>query len=184
MGVMGRYTTYTGGNASDAHKLLAKIFPASAAYPTMQALQGAIPAGNEAAGQAVIQKNATANVDATGVGGLQPTNGFQQGDLGMFPTGVQRGYGNSPDVTKVKWNNPGDPANPYAPDITSPGPGKTDGKDKSVDPGISIVDLQEFSTTEDAAGEDLRVPAADGPAIYGNNTIGSPQKLGDSGGNV
>jgi len=97
---------------------------------------------------------------------------------------VQRGYGNSPDVTKVKWTNPGDPANPYAPDITSPGPGLTDGKDKSVDPKIAIADLQEFSTTEDSAGQDLRVPAADGPAIYSNNTIGAPQVLGNSGGNV
>lgn len=184
MGVLGRYTTYVGGVATDAHKLLAKLFPASAAYPTMQAMQGDLPAGNEAAAQAVIQKNATANVDATGVGGLRPANGLQQGDLGMFPTGVQSGYGGSPDVATVKWQNAGDPANPYAPDITSPGPGKTDGKDKNVDPKISIQDLQEFSTTEDTAGQDLRDPSADGPAIYGNNTIGSPQKLGDSGGNV
>lgn len=184
MGVLGRYTTYAGGVASDAHKLLAKLFPADANYPTMQALQGAVPAGNEAAAQVVIQKNATANVDAAGVGGLRPANGVQQGDLGMFPTGVLSGYGGSPDVTTVKWINAGDPANPYAPDITSPGPGKTDGKDKNVDPMISIADLQEFSTTMDPGGENLRVPSNDGPAIYANNTIGSPQKLGDSGGNV
>jgi len=184
MGVLGRYTTYVGGSASDAHKLLSKLFPASAAYPTMQALQGDLPAGNEAAAQKVIQANATAKVDSTGVGGLQPSDGVQQGDLGMFPTGVPLGFGASPDVTTVKWQNPGDPANPYAPDITSPGPGLTDGKDKNVDPKISVQDLQEFSTTEDTAGQDLRVPAADGPAIYSNNTIGSAQKLGDSGGNV
>lgn len=184
MGVMGRYTTYVGGSASDSHALLGKIFPASADYPTAQALQKAIPAGNEAAAQAVIQKNATANVDAMGVGGMQPANGVQQGDLGMFPNGVLRGYGGSPDVTKVKWTNAGDPANPYAPDITSPGPGKTDGKDKSSDPKISIADLQEFTTTQDPSGENLRVPAEDAPAIYSNNFIGSPQKMGDSGGNV
>ncbi len=184
MGVLGRYTTYVGGVATDAHKLLAKLFPADASYPTMQAMQGALPAGNEAAAQAIVQKNATANVDASGVGGLRPANGVQQGDLGMFPTGVLSGYGGSPDVSAVKWQNAGDPANPYAPDITSPGPGKTGGKDKNVDPKISIADLQEFSTTEDPEGQGLRVPADVGPAIYANNTIGSPQKTGDSGGNV
>lgn len=184
MGLMGRYTTYVGGAPSDAHKLLGKVFPASADYPTIQALQAAIPAGNETAAQAVIQQNATANVDAAGVGGIQPTNGFQQGDLGMFPTGVQRGYGDSPDVTTVKWANPGDPANPYAPDITSPGPGKTEGLDKASDPQITIAQLQEQSTTSDPSGQNLRVPVQSAPLIYGNNTIGQPQKLGDSGAGV
>lgn len=184
MALMGRYTTYVGGAASDAHKLLGKLFPASADYPTVQALQGALPSGDEAAAQAVIQANATANVDGAGVGGIQPANGFQKGDLGMFPTGVQRGYGDSPDVTTVKWTNAGDPANPYAPDITSPGPGKTDGKDKDVDPGISIADIQEFSTTQDPGGENLRNPSIDAAAIYGNNFIGQPQVPGDSGANV
>lgn len=184
MGLMGRYTTYAGGAASDAHALLAKLFPGSAEYPTVQTLQGAIPAGNESAAQTVIKKNATADVDAEGVGGLHPTNGFQQGDLGMFPQGVQRGYGGSPDVTKVKWDGPGGPANPYAPDITSPGPGKTEGSDKSVDPKISIADLQEFSTTSDPSGQNLRVPSHDATLIYANTSIGVPQVPGDSGANV
>ncbi len=185
MSLMGRYTTYAGGFASDSHKLLSRLFPASADYPTAKALQEAAASGDEVAAQVVIQANATANVDpATGIGGIQPANGFQKGDMGMFPTGVQRGYGDSPDVTTVKWNVAGDPANPYAPDITSPGPGKTDGKDKDVDPGISIADIQEFSTTQDPAGENLRNPTIDAAAIYGNNFIGQPQIPGDSGANV
>jgi hypothetical protein len=175
MGLLGKYTTYVGGVATDAHKLLAKLFPASPfATP--------LTAGDEKAAQKMIVDVATAKVDASGVGGLQPSDGVQQGDLGMFPTGVPLGFGASPDVSSVKWTNAGDPANPYFPDITSPGPGKTDGKDKTTDPGLKTSDVPH--TDSDTAGQDLRNPTKDGPAIYGNNTLGAPQKLGDSGGNV
>ena len=46
------------------------------------------------------------------------------------------------EVENVKWTKPGDPANPYVPDISSPGPGKTDGVDKEVDPKITITDVK------------------------------------------
>jgi hypothetical protein len=174
MGLLGKYTTYVGGVATDAHKLLAKLFPANPFKTPLEA-------GDEKAAQKIVIDIATAKVN-NGVGGIQPSDGVQQGDLGMFPTGVKLNYSDSPDVSSVKWMNPGDPANPYMPDITSPGPGKTDGKDKATDPGIKTSDVPH--TDIDTAGQNLRNPSKDGPAIYSNNTLGNPQKLGDSGGNV
>lgn len=71
---------------------------------------------------------------------LQSTT--QQGDVDHFPSGVDMSYGQAPDLTQVKWVNPGDPANPYVADITSPGVGNTEGVDKSTDPEISTEDLK------------------------------------------
>lgn len=175
MGLLGKYTTYVGGVATSAHTLLAKLFPAGPfVVPLTQ--------GDEKAAQKMVIDVATAKVDAKGVGGLKPSDGIQQGDLGMFPTGVRLGYGDAPDVPTVAWSRAGDPANPYFPDITSPGPGKTDGRDKSVNPNLAVGDVP--ATDTDPSGQNLKNPALDGRAIYNNNTIGSPQKLGDSGGNV
>jgi hypothetical protein len=186
MGLLGKYTTYVGGVATDAHKLLAQVF-SQGPYATLLA------AGNEAGAQAAVIAVATSDPgpDPNG-GGLQPAHGIQQGDLGMFPNGVDMTFAGSllappnspPDVSTVKWVNAGDPANPYIPDITSPPDGGTEGSDKNVNPQISIAEIQEFSTTEDAAGQDLRNPVSDGPAVVANNIIGKAQKLGDSGGNV
>lgn len=54
--------------------------------------------------------------------------GVQEGDSDMFPNGVHLDYQGfddanipSPDVSAVKWENAGDPATPYIPDIRSPG---------------------------------------------------------------
>jgi hypothetical protein len=186
MGLLGKYTTYVGGVASDAHKLLAQVFP-NGPFATE------VAAGDEAAAQKTILAIATSNPgpDPNG-GGIQPANGIQAGDLGMFPQGVDLTFAGSllqppnspPDVSTVKWTKAGDPANPYIPDITSPPNQGTEGSDKDVDPKISVSEVQEFSTTEDPSGQDLRNPVNDGPAISVNNSLGRPQTLGDSGGNV
>jgi hypothetical protein len=181
MGVLGRYTSYVGGGAATAaHGLLAKLFPAG-----QYAKQ--VANGDEKAAQAVAQTTATAKV-AAGVGGLQPSDGIQAGDLGMFPAGVDLTFAYAvgqtppnapPDVSKVKWTRPGDPANPFTPDITSPGPGRTDGTDKNVDPKIAAADINPAPSIADT-----RDPSNEGTAVSKNNAIGAPQKLGDSGGNV
>jgi len=180
MGVLGRYTSYVGGGAATvAHALLSKLFPGGP-------LATQVANGDEKGAQALAQASATAKV-TNGVGGLQPTGGVQAGDLGMFPSGVDLSFnyniGNppnsSPDVSTVKWTKAGDPANPYTPDITSPGPGRTDGVDKDVDPKIAAADINPAPSVAD-----VRDPTTDGPAVSQNNTIGVPQKLGDSGGNV
>lgn len=174
MGLLGKYTTYVGGVATDAHKLISKLFPAGP-------FAKEVTAGDEKAAQKIVTAIATAPV-VNGVGGLKPSDGVQAGDLGMFPTGVRLGWGDSPDIPNFKWKNPGDPGDAYIPDITSPGPGKTEGRDKAQDPGVTSTDVPR--TSSDPAGQDLRNPANDGAAIYSNNMIGNPQKMGDSGGNV
>ena len=65
---------------------------------------------------------------------------------GPFPDGVDLTFGvasgTAPDTASVKHQHAGDPANPYTPDITSPGEGKTAGTDKTADPGISYKDVK------------------------------------------
>ena len=71
---------------------------------------------------------------------------IQQGDPGFFPKGVDMTYKtdsatgatiSAPDQTKFVYKNPGDPANGYLPDITSPGPGKMEGTDKVTDSAVA-----------------------------------------------
>ena len=68
------------------------------------------------------------------------------GDRDMFGNGIDLSYGTDsgsvPDTTEVKWKAAGDPANPYVPDISSPGPGKTDGVDKDVNPNLESTDVK------------------------------------------
>lgn len=136
----GRYTTYV-DKASSRNSLLWKLFNKKAPNDAGVFYGGQEPSDNNAAAASVVAR-ATANVDGSGVGGVIPVNGQQSGDPGMFPTGVNLKYGNSPDLTDVEWRNPGDPSNSYVPDLTSPGPGRTLGTDKDVDPGISTADLK------------------------------------------
>jgi hypothetical protein len=182
MGLLGKYTTYVGGVATDAHKLLSKLFPASSDYPTMQALQAALTAGKEVDAQNVVKANAIANVDASGVGGLLPANGIQQGDMGMFPTGVRLGYGDSPVIPSVAWSKAGDPASPYIPDIRSPDP-STGQPLNSAPADVDVAQTQAMGTKEDPSGQDLIDPSNASPKVYNSTQIGVPQKLGDSGGN-
>ncbi len=186
MGLLGRYTTYVGGVATDAHSLLAQLFP-------NQPFATELAAGDETKAVAAVLAVATSDPgpDPNG-GGLQPAHGIQQGDLQMFPQGVDLTFAGTllqapnspPDVSTVKWNVPGDPASPYFPDISSPPDGGTDGSDKNVDPKITIAEIKEFSTTEDVSGDDLRNPATDGIAVSKTNILGQAQVKGDSGGNV
>lgn len=136
----GRYTTYV-PVSSTRNDLLRKLFNANA--PNNQGVfYGKLDQTDNSAAAAAAVVTATAPVK-NGVGGLIPSDGHQVGDAQMFPTGVELGFGNSPDLPKdVSWKNPGDPANAYVPDITSPGPGKTNPLDKSVDPKITIADLK------------------------------------------
>jgi|SRR5581483_765442 len=177
MGQLGRYTTYVGGGASPTHALLATLYPNS---PFASMLSN----GDEKKAQALIQGIATSDPgpDPNG-GGLQPKGGIQAGDLGMFPSGVDLTYGGAPDVSKVKWAKPGDPANGYIPDVTSPtaGPGHTQGTDKTGDPTGTIPQIQVEATTEDPSEQGLADPSKNGPAIYKSSTIGQPQIKGNSG---
>ena len=146
----GRYTTYV-PLASTRNSLLWKLFNKNAANEAGVFYGGQEPSDNIKAAEA-SKLRATTNV-TNGVGGILPANGLQAGDPGMFPTGVDLSFGNSPDITTVKWAKAGDPANGYVPDVTSPGAGaagapgqigelRADPSDKNADPEIGIADLK------------------------------------------
>jgi len=101
-----------------------------------------------------------------------------------------------PDVSTVKWQNPGDPANPYIPDPSSPGVGNSV---QQVNPGISVSDIQapfvpssDGSDTssgfgayaDDTAGSNVTNPVTTGPQIGASAAPGSAQNVGQSGAGV
>ena len=92
-----------------------------------------------------IYNGSTTNVDAakfTAETAKKLFDGVVPGDVEMFGQGVSLSYGEAPNTADVKWKSAGDPANPYAPDLTSPGPGKTEGSEKDVNPEISAQDIK------------------------------------------
>lgn len=165
----GKYTQYA-PPASDKNTLLNKLFRSndSTEKPVVQDLVGK-------------ENDARAATIAIAQANLTPSH--QAGDLGFFPSGVDLNFVGAPDTVAVKWALAGDPANPYAPDITSPGPGKTEGSDKAVDPQIKVVDLKP-TYVPGAPGTGTRSPAATNAKIIAANLLGLSAKLGDSGGNV
>lgn len=112
---------------------------------------------------------------------MQPAH--QIGDMGFFPTGVDMQFQGAPDISTVKWDSAGDAANPYAPDISSPGPGKTEGTDKDKDPQIQIADLKP-NYVPGAPNTGTKSPIATVAKIIAANILGVKAPSGDSGGNV
>lgn len=116
---------------------------------------------------------------------------LQKGDLGLFPQGVMLNFSGIPgsdvdaDTSKVKWTKGGDPANPYMPDIRSPGP--ADGID------LSSTDTSFIMTNVDATQGDPRQsdpkmdttvikpnydPAGDADEIFDNKGTRNPEFTG------
>ena len=202
MGSLGRYTTYAGAKTA-AHKMLAKLFAGTSANPAPFAACDPPPFTTTTA-QAVVQAFAVAPVDTSGVGGIIPSSGPQQGDTQMFSTGVDLTFAGGtagtapdgspmvPDVSTVAWKSPGDPANPYFPDPTSPGPGNPY---QETNPGIpwtgtnSIEEAIAFTSdgsivsalADDAAGSNVLNPVTTGPVIGADGAPGTAQTLGKSG---
>jgi hypothetical protein len=194
MSGQGKYTTYAPPN-TQKNQLLQKLFGANtpaAQLPPQMSGGATAPVSEQDCIKAVVAV-ATAKVapgpDGQYVGGLLPSDGIQTGNP-LFPTGVDLSFGSSGklgpvpnDISSVKWTNPGDPANPYVPDISSPGEGKTSGADKSVDPGIKTTDVKpnlvvggpESSTTD---------PSTTSKELYSAQQIGVPGVMGDSGANT
>jgi hypothetical protein len=152
----GRYTTYV-PISSKRNSLLWKLFNGRAPNDA-GVFYGEETYKNDKAAEAVLAR-ATAKV-VNGVGGILPSDGKQAGDLGMFVDrdgaagSVDLSYSGAPNTNDVKWDsaksnfsgspttNSGGPANAFVPDVSSPGPGKTLGIDKDVNPNISIADLK------------------------------------------
>jgi len=189
----GRYTTYV-GTSSSRNSLLWRLFNGRAGNRG-QIYGNEAQSSNNTDAASVVVARATANVDGTGVGGISPANGQQSGDAQMFPSGVNLKYtGTSanpvPNLAEVEWDsaksnfsglpttNSGGPANAYVPDLTSPGPGRTLGTDKDVDPGISAAELKP-NYVPGAPETGTVSPNVTSPSI-GGGAIGKDLKKGKS----
>jgi len=160
MAGQGKYTVYA-PPSGEKNALLAKLFPNS---PTAQFV------GKEEDYRKIVLEQ----------GNLNLKNGLQKGDS-YFGSGVDMDFTNAPDISKGAdglWKQSGDPANSFAPDITSPGPGKTDGTDKSADPEIKAVDLKP-SYVPGGPRTGTRNPA-DFAKKIATQTLGIPNKMGSS----
>lgn len=165
----GKYTQYA-PPASDKNTLLNKLFHSGDAVekPIVQDLVG---------------KENDARAAIVAIAQQQLTPAHQAGDLGYFPSGVDLNFAGAPNLADVKWVNAGDPANSFTPDISSPGPGKTNGTDKATDPQIKTTDLKP-TYVPGAPGTGTKSPTATNAKIVAANLLGVAGKLGDSGGNV
>jgi hypothetical protein len=119
--------------------------------------------------------------------------GIQAGDPQYFPTGVDLTFQGGPDVAKdVTWasatskfdgsagSNAGGPSNGYFPDISSPGAGKTDGVDKTVDPKIVTTDIK--PNIVPGSDANTKNPSSAGTKLYDANALGNKLPPGASGG--
>lgn len=161
MAGQGKYTTYA-PVASDRNSLLNRLYKGSGNNPFTD-LTGK---EEDARLQTVDRAKALLSPDV------------QQGDPGHFPAGVNMAYEGDPngievpDLTKVKWDSAGDAANPYTPDISSPGPGKTDPLSKDVDPKVAVSDIKGAGYVPGAPGTGTKSPDKTAPAIKENNELG------------
>lgn len=123
----GRYTTYVPAR------------PTPELQTKFERLKKIFPGGLED-----LYEGKTSNADAGGAVSARAVAELNKGkgDPDMFGTGVSMNFGEAPQTQDVAWEDPGDPANPYVPDLTSPGPGKTDGTDKDSDPQIKPEDIK------------------------------------------
>lgn len=109
----------------------------------------------------------------------------QQGDPGHFPEGVNLNYtGNENDVSTpnlpdIAWESAGDPANPYMPDLRSPGPGDTSPTSRDDDPEITPADVKGDGYTPGQPGvSTARNPASTIEPIREANALGKRLPLG------
>lgn len=164
MAGQGKYTKYT-GEASPKNALLGRLFKGSADQTNPYA--DLVGKEEDARQQTVARAKAL----------LTPR--VQQGDPAIFPQGVNMYYEgvengiSSPELSEVKWRQAGDPANPFAPDISSPGPGNTDPLTKDVDPKISIEDIKGQGYTPGAPGTGTKSPAKTSSTIKENAKLGN-----------
>lgn len=168
MSGQGKYTKYA-ADASPRNTLLNKLFKGNSTVPNPLAdLEGK-------------ELDARKQIIDRARDLLTPV--VQQGDPGHFPSGVNLDFVgdpngvSSPDLEKVKWQNAGDPANAFTPDISSPGPGVTDGLAKDTDPKISVTDVKGAGYVPGAPGTGTKSPVKTSAAVVQNNELGEPGKL-------
>jgi hypothetical protein len=166
----GFYTTFNSPKTDPKKLLLEKMFKGggeSNITPPFIGLDNA-----ESRAVAVDTANKILRAEATG--------GVTLGDPGFFPDGVdlaftgQKASISIPDKVATAddaWNKPGDPANGYVPDITSPGPGLTEPNPAETDPKIKASDIN----PKVIPGEDANTknPSAAGRTLYNANHLGA-----------
>ncbi len=153
----GRYTTYLPVNSEKTERL-SKLFKGG-----LQDLYDGAKSNTDAAAAAVKVSNTVRD---------------GKGDQDIFGNGVSLSYGEAPDTKEVKWSTPGDPANPYVPDLSSPGPGRTDGVQKDSDPQIDIVDVK-LNFDPANPGANAASPASTAPRL-GSTSLGENLEKGKS----
>ncbi len=168
----GKYTTYV-PVASEKNSRLGKLFKGNSQ------IENPFAATIESGDQETARLQTIQRAEAL----LRPV--IQDADKGQFPEGVNMTYvGNENDVSvpnlpDVKWDSAGDPANPYMPDLRSPGPGNTDPKSRDTDPEISAVDIKGQSYVPGAPGvSTTRSPADSNSPIRSANKLGETLPLG------
>lgn len=179
MAGQGKYTTYV-PVASERNTRLGRLFRGNSTIENPFA--AVIESGDqEKAVQLVVEGQGGLLEGAEAL--LRPTN--QQGDPGHFPEGVNMNYtGNENDITNpnlpdVAWSKAGDPANPYMPNPTSPGPGETSPLAQDEDPGISPTDVKGQGYVPGQPGvSTARNPAETSSPIREANRLGRSQPLG------
>lgn len=130
----GRYTTFVPVD-SPRNRLLRELFNKKAGDKGI--IYGDADQTDNAKAAAAAVSRAKDNTT-----GINPENGHQSGDPDMFPQGVKLDYSGEvdgvslPNPTDVKWKKGGDPIGAYMPDVSSPGPGITDGTQKD-NPGVT-----------------------------------------------
>lgn len=168
MSGQGKYTTYT-ATASDKNSLLGRLFKGNSAISN--------PLADLTGKEEDARKQTVERAKAL----LSPN--VQQGDPGHFPQGVNMNYEGdangvqTPDLTQVKWDSAGDPANAYAPDLTSPGPGTTDPLSRDADPEISVADIKGIGYVPGAPGTGTKSPSETSKSVKENSELGVPGVL-------
>ena len=163
MSGQGKYTTYAPA-ATSRNALLNKLF------------KGNSTTSNPLADLTGKEDDARAQTVARGKALLSPD--VQQGDPGFFPSGVNMDYVGdpngveAPDLTKVAWTSAGGPANGYMPDITSPGPGKTDPLTKDTDPKIAVSDIKGAGYVAGAPDTGTKSPTTTSSVVKANAQLG------------
>jgi len=160
----GRYTAYVPVK-NDKYAILARMYKGSGDITPPFSTGKNYKTQEEAIAEAIDYGNDVLRGDSfnTGLGSLVSKDGIvDTGAAGFGKVDLTYQYRTDissppkvPDLTKVTWDtaivsiypdatpNPsGGPANAYVPDISSPGPGKTDGIDKNVNPKISVGDIK------------------------------------------
>jgi len=108
----GRYTNYTPANTNISKDSVARYTKSYERFNKFSIAAGGDFFGNTPSSKDSEKKLVSDSVSALAVG---------MGDMSMFPAGVKLNFSNAVDLAATKTSRPGDPSNPYMPDISSPG---------------------------------------------------------------